>query len=70
MLEEVGQPYRVEMLDYGTTMKAPTFLAINPSGRVPVLLVAGEHRTEVAALQLHLAERHPPARLAPAPRAP
>ena len=27
MLEEIGQPYRTELLDYGTTMKAPAYLA-------------------------------------------
>jgi glutathione S-transferase len=30
MLEEVGAPYRTEVLDYGTTMKAP---ATSPSTR-------------------------------------
>ena len=37
MLEEVGQPYRTEVLDYGTTMKAPAYLAINPMGKVPAI---------------------------------
>ena len=37
MLEEVGQPYRTELLDYGSTMKAPEYLAINPMGKVPAL---------------------------------
>jgi len=27
MLEEVGAPYRAEMLEFGTTMKAPAYLA-------------------------------------------
>ena len=35
MLEEVGQPYRTEVLDYATSMKAPAYLAINPMGKVP-----------------------------------
>jgi len=35
MLEEIGQPYRTELLDYDTTMKAPAYLAINPMGKVP-----------------------------------
>src|SRR5438105_3698928 len=30
MLEEIGQPYRTELLEYGTTMKAPAYLALNP----------------------------------------
>ena len=33
MLEEVGQPYRTEILDFATTMKAPAYLAINPMAR-------------------------------------
>ena len=37
MLEEIGQPYRTEVLDYGTTMKAPAYLAINPMGKVPAI---------------------------------
>ena len=35
MLEEVGEPYETIVLDYGTTMKAPDYLAINPMGKVP-----------------------------------
>ena len=37
MLEEVGQPYRTEVLDYSSTMKAPAYLAINPMGKVPAI---------------------------------
>ena len=37
MLEEVGQPYEQVVLDYGTTMKAPEYLAINPMGKVPAI---------------------------------
>jgi len=33
MLEEIGQPYRTELLDYDTTMKAAAYRAINPMGR-------------------------------------
>ncbi|MDB5424592.1 MAG: Glutathione S-transferase, partial [Phenylobacterium sp.] len=33
MLEEVGQPYRAELLDF-SGMKAPAYLAINPMGKV------------------------------------
>ena len=32
MLEEVGAPYEVRLLDYGAAMKAPDYLAINPMG--------------------------------------
>ena len=37
MLEEVGQPYRTELLGYDTTMKAPAYLAVNPMGKVPTV---------------------------------
>jgi glutathione S-transferase len=37
MLEEVGEPYETVLLDYGTTMKAPEYLAINPMGKVPAI---------------------------------
>src|SRR5690606_41017858 len=32
LLEEIGQPYRTELLEYGTTMKSPEHLRINPMG--------------------------------------
>ena len=36
MLEEIGRPYRTELLDYGR-MKGPDFLKLNPMGKVPAL---------------------------------
>jgi hypothetical protein len=33
MLEEIGHPYRTELLDFGTTMKAPEYLSLNPMGK-------------------------------------
>jgi len=65
MLEEVGRPYRTEVLDYGTTMKAPDYLAINPMGKVPALVCDGEVVTECAAICTFLADRSPEAELAP-----
>ena len=47
MLEEVGQPYRTEVLDFATTMKAPAYLAINPMGKVPALRHGDAVVTEV-----------------------
>ena len=29
MLEEIGQPYRTELLDYDTTMKAAAYLVVS-----------------------------------------
>jgi glutathione S-transferase len=67
MLEEVGQPYRTEVLDYGTTMKAPAYLAINPMGKVPALRHGDAVVTEGAAICAYLADAFPQAGLAPAP---
>ncbi len=66
MLEEVGQPYRTEVLDYGTTMKAPAYLAINPMGKVPAIRCRGVTVTECAAICAYLADAFPEVGLAPA----
>ena len=67
MLEEVGQPYRTELLDYATTMKAPDYLAINPMGKVPALRHGDTVVTETAAICAYLADAFPEAGLAPPP---
>jgi glutathione S-transferase len=67
MLEEVGQPYRTELLDYGTTMKAPAYLAINPMGKVPAIRHGDVVVTECAAICAYLADAFPQAGLAPPP---
>ncbi len=67
MLEEVGQPYRVEPLEFGAAMKSPAFLAINPMGKVPALTHDGAVATETAAICAYLADAFPQAGLAPAP---
>ncbi|MFY9894136.1 MAG: glutathione S-transferase family protein [Xanthobacteraceae bacterium] len=67
MLEEIGQPYRTEVLDYGTTMKAPAYLAINPMGKVPALQHGEMVVTEAAAICAYLADAFPQAGLAPPP---
>ena len=66
MLEEVGQPYRTELLDYATTMKAPAYLAVNPMGKVPALRHGETVITEAAAICAYLADAFPDAGLAPA----
>jgi glutathione S-transferase len=65
MLEEVGQPYRTEVLDYASTMKAPAYLAINPMGKVPALKHGETIITEGAAICAYLADAFPSAGLAP-----
>jgi glutathione S-transferase len=65
MLEEIGQPYRTELLEYGTTMKAPAYLTINPMGKVPALRHGDTVVTEAAAICAYLADAFPQAGLAP-----
>jgi len=67
MLEEVGRPYRTELLDYGTTMKAPAYLAINPMGKVPAIRHGDAVVTECGAICAYLADAFPEAGLAPPP---
>ncbi|HUJ99480.1 MAG TPA: glutathione S-transferase family protein [Stellaceae bacterium] len=67
MLEEVGQPYQTELLDFATTMRAPAYLAINPMGKVPALRHGEIVVTEAAAICAYLADAFPEAGLAPPP---
>ena len=65
MLEEVGAPYRSEIVEYGAAMKAPGFLAINPMGKVPAITHGDRVVTENAAICAYLADAFPDAGLAP-----
>lgn len=65
MLEEVGEPYEQRLLEFGTTMKAPDYLAINPMGKVPAIVHRGRVVTEGAAICAYLADAFPAAALAP-----
>ena len=66
MLEEVGQPYRAEVLEYAS-MKSPEYLAINPMGKVPVVRHGDTIVTEAAAICAYLADVFPEVGLAPPP---
>jgi glutathione S-transferase len=66
MLEEVGAPYRTEIVGYGTTMKQAAYRAINPLAKVPALVHRGVTVTETAAICAYLADAFPDAGLAPA----
>lgn len=70
MLEEIGQPYETVMLGYGTTMKSPEYLAINPMGKVPAIKHGDTVITETAAIIAYLADAFPDAGLSPAPADP
>ena len=65
MLEEVGRPYRTEILDFATTLKAPAYLAINPMGKVPAIVHGDTVVTEAGAICAYLADAFPDAGLAP-----
>jgi glutathione S-transferase len=66
MIEEVGVPYRTQVVAYGAEMKAPAYLAINPMGKVPALTHGPVVVTEAAAICAYLADAFPAAGLAPA----
>ena len=65
MLEEVGEPYDTEILEYGASMKAEPYLSINPMGKVPAIQHRGKVVTEVAAICCYLADAFPEKQLAP-----
>lgn len=65
MLEEVGQPYDMIVLDYESGMKSADYLAINPMGKVPAIVHDGKVVTECAAICAYLADAFPAAGLAP-----
>lgn len=65
MLEEIGAPYRTEVIDYGPKMKTADYLAINPMGKVPALRHGSAIVTECAAICAYLADAFPAAKLAP-----
>ncbi len=65
MLEEVGAAYRTEVVEYGPPMKSPSFLAVNPMGKVPAIRHGGAVVTEAAAICAYLADAFPDAGLAP-----
>src|SRR3954454_14902574 len=64
-LIESGAPHELHEVDLnGGEQRTPAYLALNPSGVVPTLIVDGRPMSESAALLLLLGERHPA--LAPA----
>ena len=65
MLEELGRPYDTVVLEFGAAMKAPTYLAVNPMGKVPALVHGTEIVTEAAAICTYLADAFPEAALMP-----
>ena len=67
MLEETGVPYETVVLEFGTTMKDASFLAVNPMGKVPTIQHGDTVVTEAAAICAYLADCFPAAKLGPPP---
>ncbi len=66
-LHEVGAPFESHHISLAKNEhRTPAYLAINPEGKVPTLLIDGRRLTEVAAIQFYLAKRYPDANLLPA----
>jgi glutathione S-transferase len=64
-LHEIGVAFESRPLSFKKDLRTPQFLALNPEGKVPVLLVDGRPLTEVAAILFYLAKRFPEANLLP-----
>jgi glutathione S-transferase len=64
-LREIGVAFEGRPLSFKRDMRAPELLALNPEGKVPVLLVDGRPLTEVAAILYYLAKSFPEAELLP-----
>ncbi len=55
-LEEVGVPYRLEMLPFPPRYLAREYLQINPLGTIPLMIDGDVRMTELAAICQYLAE--------------
>ena len=67
LLIELDVPHALQLVDTAAkAQKSPEYLALNPNGVVPTLVLDGKPQYEAAALAMLLAERYPDARLAPA----
>jgi glutathione S-transferase len=65
-LHEIGVPFEGKAMSFkNNDMRSPSFLGLNPEGKVPTLLVDGHPLTEVAAILYYLARRFPDAALLP-----
>jgi glutathione S-transferase len=66
-LHEVGVPIDARPMSFARKAnRTAEYLALNPEGKVPTLLVDGRPLTEVAAILYYLARRYPDAGLLPA----
>jgi glutathione S-transferase len=65
-LHEIGAPFEGKPMSFKKNdMRSPEYLALNPEGQVPTLVIDGRPLTEVAAILFYLAKRYPDAGLLP-----
>jgi glutathione S-transferase len=69
VLEEAGVKYELRRVDLGAGgNQDPAYLKLNPNGKVPTLVVDNSLVLfEGGAISMFIADRHPEAKLAPAP---
>jgi glutathione S-transferase len=67
VLEEIGVKHELVLVDLQKKAhQRPEYLKLNPKGRVPVFVDGDFVLTESAAIIMHITDRHPTAKLAPA----
>jgi glutathione S-transferase len=65
-LHEIGAPFQARPISMAKKeQRAPSFVALNPLGQIPVLSIDGRPLTEVAAILFYLAKKFPDAGLLP-----
>lgn len=65
-LHETGARFKARPLSFATNeQREPAFRAVNPEGKVPVLVIDGRPMTEVAAILFYVARTFPGAGLLP-----
>lgn len=67
LLEELGIDYELESFAiYEGRHKQPDYLALNPMGKVPLVVDNGVAVPEIGAMAIYLSDRYPESKLAPA----
>jgi glutathione S-transferase len=65
-LHEIGVPFEGKPMSFHKDdLRSARYLALNPEGKVPTLIIDGRPLTEVAAILYYLAKRFPDAGLLP-----
>ena len=65
-LHEIGAQFDARPMSFAKRdLRTPEYLAINPEGKVPTLLIDGRKLTEVAAILFYFAKQFPAASLLP-----